>query len=341
MKRQLCSQLSRIGVDRVFRYLNRHNLLVVMYHGVTCQHFDPPVWTQLPVSIFREQMEFLATRYRPVSLGEMVAALAGGKRLPDRSVLVTFDDGLRNNYTTAFPILSEFRIPAAIFLTVDLLGTGATLWFDELFILMEEAFKHGVDLELPGYAAARSGDTVQSYRLVVEEMKRLGAARRREIMQGARGALTVDYSSRLSEFELLDWDEVVKMQESGLVEFGVHTATHQILTDIADCELENEVIAPKKKLQEMLGVPVRTFCYPNGRPGKDFTLRHRDFLRQAGYVCAFSTENSLVNFSTVDAMALGRVPAGNDLSSEKSIFNLSSSGALGMLRSVRSRLGFP
>jgi peptidoglycan/xylan/chitin deacetylase (PgdA/CDA1 family) len=137
---------------------------------------------------------------------------------------------------------------------------------------------------------------------------------------------------------LLDWEEVRTMQRSKLVEFGVHTATHRILSELKQEEWEREIVAPKRVLERELSTEAATFCFPNGRPLVDFRPEHLDYLRDAGYVCAFTTESALFDLHGGDPMSIGRVAAGNDSTSETDYFRLSTSGAIQFLKTVRKRL---
>ncbi|MDO8427224.1 MAG: polysaccharide deacetylase family protein [Deltaproteobacteria bacterium] len=78
-------------------------------------------------SLFREQMEFLKENgYRTLTISEMVKLYKEGSAFPEKSVALTFDDGLENNYTVAYPILRELGLTASIFLAVDYIGKACT-----------------------------------------------------------------------------------------------------------------------------------------------------------------------------------------------------------------------
>lgn len=325
------------GVDWLFRHINRKKLLVVMYHGVTLNDYTPPIWTQLPLKAFRHQIEYLREHYVPVSLAEVTGAARGVSTLPERAVLITFDDGLKNNYSVAFPVLQELNVPAAIFLTIDFIGSENILWFDELFFLLQEAAGRDVTPDIPD-ATARAllqrGQLWESYVITVESLKRAGVPTRMREMAKLRAILPLDRQKLLEDFGLLNWDEVRDMHRSGLVEFGVHTATHRILTELADYEWEHEIIAPKRILEMNLKTEANAFCFPNGKPQIDFRPDQLASLRKAGYSCAFTTENALFDWIGGDGMAIGRIPAGNDATSDSSYFPLNASGALQFVRNM-------
>lgn len=338
LKQTIIQTADLFGVGRFFRYINRRKLLVVMYHGVTTTHYTPPIWTQLPVETFRKQLEFLSSHYLPVSLDDVTSAINQGRQLPERAVLITFDDGLRNNYSSAFPVLKQLSIPAAIFLTVDLIGTSEMLWFDELFFLLKEALSQGITHELDNLKAQKLFQEQQlwgTYQMMVEGLKRSGTAYRNQVMSRLRFAIPFEKAALLKDFGLLSWDEIRQMKQSGLVAFGVHTATHRILSELSDTEWEQEIISPRQALENELHQNISAFCFPNGRPGVDFYEDHFTGLRSAGYCCAFSTENGLFDLTTGNGMSICRVPAGNDDTSDPAYFPLNASGSLHFIKNWR------
>lgn len=330
LKRMLVKGLVTCGVDRLFRTMNRNRLLVVMYHGVTRQCHLPPIWTQLPLPVFKAQLEFLKSRYQPVSLTQVLQTLDQEAPLPERAVLITFDDGLSNNYSVAFPVLRELSVPAAIFLTVDVIGTRDLLWFDELYLLIREGGRRGAPLELPIPEAQRhyrAGRLWDAYVASVEGAKRAGEDMRRKLMDKLRAAVLLDREKHLEDFGLLTWDQVREMERSGLVRFGVHTARHRILSELTESELEGEVLTPRRRFAAELGREPESFCFPNGIPGIDFHPGHQAFLRSCGYRCAFSTERGLFDPGSGERMGIARIAVGNDGSSDPDYFNLNTAGA--------------
>ena len=336
----LFNLLNIFKVDRIFRYINKNKLLVVMYHGITENDYNPQVWTQLPVDIFKDQLEFLNTHYRIVTLDEAVSAARGEKSLPLNAALITFDDGLKNNFTVAFPILKELGLPAAIFLTVDYISTRKLLWFDEFYLLMKEASERGIILPLPFWKPQErqtDGKVSDSSVDYIETLKLAGKKYRLELMEKLRAVFPFDNEKWLADFGLLDWDDIRDMHRSGLINFGVHTSSHCILSELPENKWESEIVNPKKILESMLGTEISTFCFPNGRQHIDFKPEHIDYLRQTGYTCAFSTESTLFSFTDSDPMAIGRIPAGNDFTSQPAYFRLNTSGAIKFAKCMLKR----
>jgi len=329
-----------MGIDMIFRLMNKHKLLVVMYHGITTKTYDPPIWTQLPLQTFRKQLDFLESNYTCVSLGDVISAIRTSTPLPERSVLLTFDDGIRNNFSVAFPELQKRGLPAAIFLTVDYIGTGKFLWADELLLLLQQAASLKISPCLPDSVAQhyfQMGEVWKAYEITVESLKRAGKERRESELARLRSMVPLDHRPLLEDFGILTWDEIHAMKRSGLIDFGVHTATHRILTELTEDEWEKEIAFPKLNLEAALETEISAFCFPNGRPGDDFTGEHMDYLRKTNYSCAFSTDKKLFVWPGGDCMSIGRI-AGYEGELGPAYFRLNASGTVRFVKDMVSRL---
>jgi len=329
LKLLLCKFLVLARVDTISRHSNKNKLLVVVYHGVTRTNYKHRIWTQLPENIFEEQLEYLKKDYHVLSISQVISYLESNEPFPDYSALITFDDGLQNNFSVVFPLLKQYSLPAVFFLVSDYVNTNKFFWFDELFFLLQELAENGLslqtkELEVVGNNGFENfGDL---YYDVVNKMKRLPQQQRNGTMQTLRQTVNVDMNKVLEDFGMLSWKQVVEMKRSGLIEFGVHTANHRIVSNLNKGWWVSELKHSKEKLSSILGKNIRSFCFPNGKPLIDFNENHLDYLKKCGYCCAFSTEPSLYDQHKGNPMQIGRIATGNDLTSAAHYFRLNTSG---------------
>jgi len=111
-----------LGATRLVAWWNRRQVRILCYHGVT-RRLDRilhnPHKLHVRYDRFAAHLDHLQRRYRVISLGEYLAARREGRRLPDYSVILTFDDGYRNFLTVIAPCLAARAMPASVFLVTD------------------------------------------------------------------------------------------------------------------------------------------------------------------------------------------------------------------------------
>jgi peptidoglycan/xylan/chitin deacetylase (PgdA/CDA1 family) len=121
MKKYLFALLYRIGIARLAAWSNRRKVTILCYHGVTERlnrdAADPGL--QVRRARFAEQLDHLARNYHVIALSEYLSARKSNQKLPDYSVVLTFDDGYRNFLTVAADELSKRNMSAAMFLVTD------------------------------------------------------------------------------------------------------------------------------------------------------------------------------------------------------------------------------
>src|SRR3989338_10191242 len=83
----------------------------------------------IKVMVFEEMIRHLKKEYNIISLEKAIDLLKSKDDIPENTVVITFDDGYRDNYINAFPILKKYQVPATIFITAGVINNGDTLWY--------------------------------------------------------------------------------------------------------------------------------------------------------------------------------------------------------------------
>src|SRR2546425_556552 len=102
---------------------------IIAYRGISDDTFLPEV--HMRPSQLREQLEFVASRYTPISLRELLQRRAAGKST-NRCVAVTFDDAYSSVASLAVPLLEHFGVPATLFVVTQFSRTGVPYWWDRI-----------------------------------------------------------------------------------------------------------------------------------------------------------------------------------------------------------------
>lgn len=345
MKRVVVAILYGLGILWLSRLLNRRRLVILTYHGVLPSEAGPADARSRNVVTedeFRRQVRYLSRAYRCLPLAEAVELLRRGERLPLYPACVTFDDGFRNNFVHAFPILREYGVPATIFLATGHIGTRIRLlWTEKAEFLIMRTPKTRLVLEADGIRWELSlGDPqarARAARRTVGALKAMSSEQRERLLRALEAAAGVsdgDAEREPGRYAFLDWPEVREMANHG-IEFGSHTVSHAILATLGAEARLAEVVESKHEIERRLGRPCRLFSYPNGTAG-DFADVDKANLREAGYRGAV-TQIAGLNDGTTDPFELRRVNIGRGHSGLLFIAQVSGlwplvSGGIGRLR---------
>ena len=197
---------------------------ILMYHAVEDAP-RPPRYKHFYVlaAEFAGQMRMLQRAgYTPVTFAALASARAGEGALPDKPVLLTFDDGYANLQANVHPLLHSLGFPYTVFLVSERVG------------------KTNDWVTAEGYEATA----------------------------------------------LLGWGDIARMQGEGGVDFQAHTLTHPHLADLPVGAARREIAEGRDALEQRLGAPVTTLCYPYGSRSEAV----EDMAGEVGFTQAVTTE---------------------------------------------------
>jgi peptidoglycan/xylan/chitin deacetylase (PgdA/CDA1 family) len=297
------------GAFDLMRLVSRRRALILTYHRFGADGDDDDGKT--PARQFAEQLEYLTAHYDVVPLSRMVERITAPEPLPSRLAAVTIDDGYRDAYEVAYPLLRRYGVPAALFVVTEFADRRSWIWTDKARFLTRQAAPQRLTmkireselrLELNGATSRR--DASERINSVI---KRLPDESKEEAIERISLALGVAIpQTPPEEFSSVTWDQAREMYTNG-VEIGSHTVTHPILTNVGDERLRRELRDSKSRLEEALGHRVDLFCYPNG----DNDERVRREVALAGYRAAVTVVNGL-NQRGDDPLTLRRVHTERD-----------------------------
>jgi peptidoglycan/xylan/chitin deacetylase (PgdA/CDA1 family) len=262
----------------------RGRLTIVMYHRVMDQ-LDPLSPYTPTAEIFDRHMETLANGFKVLPLSEGIERLKSGS-LPRRAACVTFDDGYRDNYTVAAPVLKRYGLPATIFVSTGFLD-GGRMWNDSVIEAVRRAPGSSIDAQDIGLGVHPIGDDLARSATIaklLDQLKYLPVAERSQKVSDLCALIGAALPTDL----MLSTAEVRAARHAN-IEIGGHTVNHPILTQIDDGQARSEIADSKAHLEQILREKITLFAYPNGRPNQDYLVRHAAMVKEAGFVAAVST----------------------------------------------------
>lgn len=303
----VASRLGFLDTYSLLKGYRRSQITILMFHRV-----GPAknAWLLTPTntSDFEDQMKYLSKTHKILSLNELATCLQVGKPLAKKVAVVTFDDGYRDNYRYAFPILKKYKIPATVFLVTGHIDTGNLFWFDKIrYIIWNTKIKR---LKLDGFgdfSLNSINNRLLSVFTIVEKLKKIKDETKNHLMEKLINISKVDIPYDLGQDVILSWDEVKEMNEWG-IDFGAHTISHPILTKIPLEQAKFEILQSKKDIEKRLEQSVYTFAYPNGTY-EDFNTKIIDLVKESGFTCAVTTIPT-IKASRMNLYKLGRLDPG-------------------------------
>lgn len=300
-------------------------LTILMYHQLLDDR-TPPGLKGLPGETFARHVRELSRRCVPVSQDDLADALATGRPLPDRAVLVTFDDGYASQFRLALPVLVRHGVPAVFYPTVGAAREGKVLPVNK------------IQLVLAGAASARAlTGRLRDWRACAALLDRLAAGEEQRavaalypldtpetalvkyLLQTAlpeplRGEITdALFAEAAGEPEAafaarfyMDLDDLRTLAAAGMA-VGVHGASHRWLTDLAPDERAREIDASLELVRAVAGPKPApwSIAYPSGMYDTDL-LALLD-ARGCAFGCAVTPGPA--DLDRHDRLALPRVDA--------------------------------
>ena len=308
----------RIGISRMALSVRRAAsswITVITYHRVA-RRGDPTVLDDSVVDVGPEQLarhlRFIKRWFDPIGIGQLCAFARGRGRLPRNPLMVTFDDGYRDNYDVALPILLKHGVRAVFFLATDYVQRRRLYWWDRISLLVQRSRRPRLVMEYPeptsipleGPDARRKA--LARARRIVEDRPGLDLGRfLDQVEHAADVTISADEERRLVESTVMTWEQASALRRAGM-DVQSHTQTHRVLQTLSGRDLERELRGSRRSLEDALGERVLGISYPVGRALGD-APQIRQAVRDAGYQLGFSNATGVNRTRTLDPLDVKRV----------------------------------
>jgi len=306
------------------RLLGRY-AVIFLYHRV-CPKEESVLNTNICPEDFEKQVRYLRKYFHICTLEDLVEDLndhhLNNKKLGNIAV-ITFDDGYRDNYIYAYPILKKYNIPATIFLTSDYIGKDNLFWWDKIVYIIYHSKKEDVDLENFGsFSLTNNNKKLECIHFLTSEFKNLPFRLRNKYILDLQNKCHVNIPSDIGKKMVLSWNEIREMNDNG-ISFGAHTLSHANLISLNLAEAKNEIVQSKAMIEDKLKSEIISFAYPYGS-----RFYNNDIMRlvqNAGYLCAVKSSGEIIDQSkSYNHYSLPRFSVGDNYCS----FTIRASGML-------------
>lgn len=273
----LDKRLLRGAIERLGRW---RGVLTLNYHRIgerASQPWDRTLWSADAPTLDEHLM--VLSRCAEVIGPEEVEASAARERL-GRHVLITFDDGYRDNYELAFPLLRRHGLKATFFLTTGFIDRPRAPWWDEIAWMVRRSAGDREDRS----AGDREDETIAE---LVAAYKRLAGTQCEPFLERlAQDTGSGRCPAEQAQDQWMTWEMVREMLGAGM-SVGGHTVSHPILARVSVEEQGREIADCAERIEQETGTRMRWFAYPVGSTDA-FTADTKRLLADSGAELAFS-----------------------------------------------------
>jgi peptidoglycan/xylan/chitin deacetylase (PgdA/CDA1 family) len=265
--------------------MRRNETLILCYHRVA-EGVEDPFHLCVRPGNFAAHLEEVSKAREPSTLADISIPS------PRPRVVVTLDDGYRDNLTNALPIAESKGVPITVFVTSRVLGNRNGFWWDRLGTLLRSRPPQVRQIDLPvGGRIVRLTVGSSGIKADLNSVRRQLLPLRIAEIEQALDAVSEQWqvgSASPPDAETLTPDDLFTLAASGSATIGAHTADHVRLRDRPADEQRDTIASCKKELEESIGRPVSHFAYPFG--GRDdFDDRSVEAVRSAAFDTACTT----------------------------------------------------
>jgi len=264
---------------------NEYPLSILYYHHVFAakETFHPD---DLCAEQFNEQIKFLNKYFNIISLDQAMHLLKQ-KKLPPKSLVLTFDDGYQDNYTIAAPILEKNNCTATFFIASQGVEQGY-LWNDQIEQSLKSTTKNILPKSIINEELSIKTETekVIAFNLLMNKLKFLSNEQRSKKIVKLSQELNVNQFTKT----MMNSKQILDLHNKGFT-IGAHTHSHTILSTETNENALTELSINKLYLEKVINSSVNFLAFPNGLYGRDFNKKHCDITNEIGFKAAFSTND--------------------------------------------------
>ena len=277
--------LDATGVSHLYGLVSGRKTGMLCYHNVLPdENFSRKgrYHTDFPVSVMERQLRFLArkSKLQPV---------------PDPGVpqvILSFDDGMLNNYHVVRPLLERHGLKAMFAVCPHLVdGRIPHIWRDHLHLVLRQFIGKQMVLPMDNYSQPHAITTDTLPLIEVGFKQWIYENRLTNVYEIIREICSANHVSYQKEnydplrFDHMSWEQIRQLHADGHL-IASHTCSHRVLSFLSDEEKRRELDESRRRIEEMIQAPVNTVVYPYGNVDEvdGHVLR---VAAECGYECGY------------------------------------------------------
>lgn len=306
-------------------------ITIVMYHYVRdLQHSRYPEIRGLDIELFKEQIQYISKYYEIIRMEELIESVKNRKKLPDNSLLLTFDDGYKDHFEYVFPVLDGLGVQGSFFPIAKAIQEHYVLDVNKIHFILasiedKKQIISDIHYMMDKYRKAYSlkPSTYYDNKLKTEKLwfdteevifikrmlqRELPEKLRNKIVNWLFSKYVSKDEGSFSRELYMNMDQLKCMRRKGMF-IGSHGYNHYWLNTLSKKQQQKDVKLSLKFLKEIgCNTENFVFCYPYGAYNGSLL----SVLKENGCSLALSTRPGIADLNKEDPFILPRLDA-NDM----------------------------
>ena len=299
-------------------------LYISMYHYTRdLVHSRYPEIKGMNTTLFRQQIEYMKNNFNFVTMEQVIDAVEGKAELPEKALLLTFDDGYIDNYTVAFPVLEEFNVQGSFFIPGKTFVTHQLLDVNKIHYILANAniceLVKDVKKEMDNYRGEvysypPTDELYNEYaiadRFDVKEIVFVKRMLQTVLPEKLRNIITsnlfkkyVDVTEEQLAYELYMTEEQIRTMKRHGMFIGIHGYDHYWLGNLKTVQMRKDISMALDALDEFIDKRHWVMNYPYG----SYNKKTSEVIKSLGACIGLTTNVKIANIGIDSVFELPRL----------------------------------
>lgn len=306
MRKLVKTVLSHSRILKPLKAFHDNQIIIFNYHRIKNNNLSTPFDDSVfgpDAKRFRQEMEWLKKETRILSEQELIETVYQKKKVKGICSLVTFDDGYRDNFDIAYPILRDLNIPAIFFIPTHPVSSRELGWWDIVAYFIKNTKTNKFIFQNIEY---NTSDKKQLYKTIISQLKTSSPSAIKEILHQLSESLNVAFPAvSIQSEELMTWEQIKILSDNGM-SIGSHSHDHSILSQQDADTLAAQLAISITILENKLDKKINSIAYPVGGY-QHFNNETKSVSKDLGFKLGFSYLTGLNKADEVDPFNVKRM----------------------------------
>lgn len=290
-------------------------LTILCYHGVTNKKsYGIENYSQKHIhyKIFRKQLKIIKNSNQVISMDDVVKMYDSSNHSKENLVAITFDDGFKNNFEIAAPILDDFNFKATFYITSGLIGTNKLFWVDQLENSInhykKSNFKIVLNDEIFDFKTKTKFNKINALNFIKKYCKQIENTEKNRVVEYVNNLCEGETfkTKNISNYEIMNWKDIKKINQEKNFIIGGHSLKHDLFSKIeTESQLKQDIETSIELIQNKIGHKTTHYSYPEGQ-SIHFNKKTIKILKGNGIRCC-PTAIDGTNDGSEDLFSLKRI----------------------------------